>query len=235
MWRWLVVGGFVLIAIRAGAGEAPVPGSDRDKMSYAIGVDLGQTVKQQMVEVDPGFLIQGLTAGLSGSTYVLSDDELRRGVATYKSQVRVRQNELKQKIASAGKTLPEDNRKAGDAFRAANKTREGVVTLPSGLQYKVLKTGDGKMPAETDTIECHYRGRFVSGTEFDSSYRKGKPATFKVSGVIDGWKEALALMPAGSRWELVVPPSLAYGEAGAPPAIGPNATLVFDLELLAVK
>jgi FKBP-type peptidyl-prolyl cis-trans isomerase FklB len=127
-----------------------------------------------------------------------------------------------------------DNKKEGDAFLAENMKKEGVMALPSGLQYKILKAGSGKMPTDADTVECNYRGTFINGTEFDSSYRTGKPATLKVKGVIPGWQEALKLMPVGSKWQLFIPPQLAYGERGSGP-IGPNATLIFDLELLAIK
>jgi FKBP-type peptidyl-prolyl cis-trans isomerase FklB len=123
----------------------------------------------------------------------------------------------------------------GDAFLAANKAKEGVVTLPNGLQYQVIKAGDGKKPTAEDLVEVHYRGKLIDGTEFDSSYAKGQPAVFKVSGVIPGWNEALKLMPVGSRWQLVIPPQLGYGERGAGRDIGPNATLIFDVELLAIR
>jgi FKBP-type peptidyl-prolyl cis-trans isomerase FklB len=129
----------------------------------------------------------------------------------------------------------EDNKKAGESFLAENKKKEGVVTLPSGLQYKVLKAGDGKKPTDTDTVECNYRGTHIDGTEFDSSYRTGQPATFKVAGVIPGWREALKLMPVGSKWQIFVPSQLAYGTRGKPGSVGPNAALIFEVELLAIK
>ena len=128
-----------------------------------------------------------------------------------------------------------DNRKEGEEFLAANKTKEGVVALPSGLQYKVLKTGDGKKPTAADTVECHYRGTLINGTEFDSSYRRGQAASFSVAGVISGWTEALKLMPVGSKWQLFIPPQLAYGAQGAGRDIGPDTTLIFEVELLAIK
>ena len=128
-----------------------------------------------------------------------------------------------------------ENKVKGDAFLAANKAKEGVVTLPSGLQYKILKTGDGKTPTETDTVECNYRGALIDGTEFDSSSRGGKPAVLKVSGVSPGWREALKLMPAGSKWQLFIPPQLAYGAQRSGTLIGPNSTLIFEVELLDVK
>lgn len=235
MRKWLAVSGILLMAVQARAGESPVLKTDRDRVSYAIGVEIGKSVRQQRVEIDPDLVIKGVSDGLSGGTVLMSDDERRKSIAIYKNQMRVRQNEPKQKVAAAAKTLPEDNRREGDAFLAANKAKAGVVALPSGLQYKILKAGDGAKPTDADTVECRYRGTFVNGTEFDNSDRTGKPATFKVSGVIPGWKEALALMPVGSRWQLFIPPRLAYGEVGAPPMIGPNATLIFEMELVAIK
>ncbi len=234
MRRWLAVAGIVLAAAYAGAAETAAPKTDQEKASYAIGVELGKGVRLQGVEVDADLLVKGVRDALSGGPFLLGDNQLRKGLAVYKSEVRRTQIERRQKLAGAP-TSAEENRKAGDAFMTMNKGKEGVVTLPSGLQYKILEAGDGRKPVETDTIECRYRGTFIDGTEFDSSDRTGKPATFKVSGVIPGWRQALLLMPAGSRWQLFVPPQLAYGERGAPPTIGPNATLVFELELLAVK
>ena len=145
------------------------------------------------------------------------------------------QSEIRKKLSQTMATVKEENRKAGNLYMAENKTKEGVVTLPSGLQYKILKAGDGNVPTETSTVEVHYRGTLVNGTEFDSSARGGKPASFEVSKLIPGWKEALKLMPAGSKWQVVVPPHLAYGDRGMGRDIGPAATLLFEVELLSVK
>jgi FKBP-type peptidyl-prolyl cis-trans isomerase FklB len=127
------------------------------------------------------------------------------------------------------------NKKEGDAFLAANKTKEGVVTLPSGLQYKILQEGTGPKPTASDTVVCNYRGTLLNGTEFDSSYKRGQPATFAVGQVIHGWTEALQLMTVGSKWQLFIPPDLAYGPRGAGNDIGPNATLVFEVELVSIQ
>ncbi len=235
MWKWLAVPGIALIAVHAGAADTPAPKTDREKSSYAIGVELGKGVALQKVDVDADLLVRGVRDALSGGPFLLGDDELRKGAAVYKNEVRAKRIELRRNLASAATTPPEVNRRAGEAFLAANKAKDGVVTLPSGLQYRVLKTGNGRKPTETDTVECRFRGTFIDGTEFDSSSKAGTPATFAVSQVIPGWREALLLMPAGSTWQLFVPPGLAYGERGAPPRIGPNATLVFELELIAVK
>ena len=140
-----------------------------------------------------------------------------------------------QKQVQATKRAEEENKKKGDAFFAENKTKQDVVTLASGLQYKILKAGDGKTPAENDTVVCHYRGTLIDGAEFDSSYKRNQPATFPVKGVIKGWIEALQLMSVGSKWQLFIPPELAYGAHGAGRDIGPNATLIFEVELLAIK
>ena len=129
----------------------------------------------------------------------------------------------------------EVNKKEGDAFLAANKTKDGVVTLPSGLQYKILTQGTGPKPTPTDSVVCNYKGTLLNGTEFDSSYKRGQPATFPVGGVIKGWTEALQLMPVGSKWQLFVPSDLAYGQRGPGGGIGPNSTLVFEVELISIK
>ena len=144
------------------------------------------------------------------------------------------QGQVRERMEAKRKQDTETNKKEGDTFLAANKAKPGVTTLPSGLQYKVLKEGTGPKPTPTDTVECNYRGTLIDGKEFDSSYKRGEPATFPVTGVIKGWTEALQLMPVGSKWQLVLPPDLAYGERGAGADIGPNATLVFEVELLSI-
>jgi FKBP-type peptidyl-prolyl cis-trans isomerase FklB len=226
--KWIAIVGCSLLAAQASAEEAPTLKTQKDKLSYGIGVDAGRTVKRLGVEVDTDLLVKGLRDALSGGALLMTDEELRATMTAY-------QTEAQQKQAQAARLAAENNKKAGEAFLAANKTKEGVVTLPSGLQYKILKKGDGKAPTDADTVECHYRGTLIDGTEFDSSHRRGQPATFKVTGVIAGWKEALKLMPVGSKWQIFISPQLAYGERGAGRDIGPNATLIFELELLAVK
>jgi FKBP-type peptidyl-prolyl cis-trans isomerase len=144
------------------------------------------------------------------------------------------QSQLRSKMDAQRKASGTTNKKDGEAFLAANKTKPGVVTLPSGLQYKILTAGTGPKPTTADSVECNYKGTLINGTEFDSSYKRGQPATFPVTGVIKGWTEALQLMPVGSKWQLVLPPDLAYGARGAGDAIGPDATLVFEVELLSI-
>ena len=158
----------------------------------------------------------------------MSEDDLSTTMTAFEEDVR-------QKQAQARSVAAENNKKAGDAFLAENARKDGVVVLPSGLQYKILKAGEGKKPTETDTVVCQYRGTLIDGTEFDSSYRSGQPATFEVKGVIPGFREALKLMPVGSKWQLVIPSELAYGDRGAGNAIEPNATLIFEIELISIK
>lgn len=226
--RLLGTMGAVFLAAQANAGENQVFRSPMDKVNYGIGVEVVRNFRNQGIEVDLDQVIKGMKDGLSGHVQ-LSEKELHRVMLAF-------QNELRQKQSALKKFAALDNRKKGEAFLAANKSREGVVTLPSGLQYRILKTTNGRKPTDTDTVECNYRGTLIDGTEFDSSYETGKPATFKVSeGVIPGWREALKLMPAGSTWQFFIPPQLAYGERGAGRQIGPNETLIFEVELLAIK
>jgi len=210
------------------AGEHPVLATQQNKISYAMGVDIARNFKRMQVDFDADLMVKGLKDELAGSKLLLSDLEIRAIMTTF-------QSELRRKQVMATRVAGLENKQAGDAFLAANKTKEGVVTLASGLQYRILAKGDGKIPTDADTVEVRYRGRLIDGTEFDRSDPSGKPASFQVTGVVAGWKEALKLMPAGSKWEVVVPSSLAYGPRGAGRDIGPNSTLVFELELVSVK
>ena len=224
--NWTTILGVGLLAVELSAQELVVLKTEKDKMSYGIGVAAARNFKRQGMEVDLELIIKGLRDELSGGKILMTEEELHTTITAF-------QTEAKQKQEQALKKAAEDNKKAGDAFLAANKTKEGVVTLPSGLQYKVLKAGNGQKPTEADTVECQFRAVMLDGTEFDSSNQNKKPVTFSVKGAIPGWKEALKLMPVGSRWQLFVPPQLAYGEQGAG-AIGPNATLVFEIELISI-
>ena len=223
--RWLVVLGVILLASEC-TGEPKAPKTEKDKVNYGIGVSVGRNIKQQGVEVDVDMVVKGLKDELSGKKLLMSEDELRKTMTAFQQNLRQKQIEEIKKAAL-------DNKQEGDAFLADNKKKEGVVTLPSGLQYKILKAGEGKKPATEDTVEVRYRGTLIDGKEFDSSGAETR--TFKVSGVISGWREALQLMPVGSKWQLVVPPQLAYGERGLGRVIGPNATLIFEVELVGVK
>ncbi len=222
-----------------GAAPSPAPSqaapeslgpfkSLEEKHSYALGLNLGLGLRQQSVDVDLAQFNQGLKDGLAGGKTLLTEDELRATLAQFQKDLRAKQAERARLEASK-------NKEEGDAFLEANKTKPGVVVLPSGLQYKILSEGTGPKPVATDTVECNYRGTLIDGTEFDSSAKHGGPATFGVSHVIKGWTEALQLMPVGSKWQLFIPSSLAYGERGAGGEIGPNATLVFEVELLSIK
>ncbi len=206
---------------------APVK-TDKKKVSYGIGVDIGKNFKRLALDLDLDSMAEGLEDAYEGKKLSIPDNELRSIMSAY-------QNELKEKQVAAIKNAADTNLKEGEKFLAENAKKEGVVTLPSGLQYKIIKKGDGKMPKDTDTVECNYRGTLIDGVEFDSSSRIGKPVQFKVGGVIPGWQEALKLMPAGSKWQLFIPSKLAYGQRGAGRDIGPNATLLFDVELLSIQ
>ena len=201
--------------------------TEKDKESYAIGLNVGKGLHRDSIDVEPKILLQGIEDAMADGKLLLTDDETKTVLVDLQNQVRQRQEE--KRLA-----LVETNKKEGDAFLAANKTKEGVVTLPSGLQYKVLVAGTGAKPSAADTVVCNYRGTLLDNTEFDSSYKRGQPLTFSVGGVIKGWTEALQLMPAGSKWQLFIPPDLAYGERGSGP-IGPNATLVFEVELVSIQ
>lgn len=203
-----------------------------DKFSYALGMNVGENLRENLrrgsVEFNPDVVAQGLKDSLAGSKTALTDDQARAILMQVQNDIRAKQEERQEKAA-------EENKKAGDAFLAANKGKEGIITLPDGLQYKVLTAGSGPKPTTSDTVVCNYRGTLINGTEFDSSYKRGQPTTFPLNGVIKGWTEALQLMPVGSKWQLFIPPDLAYGERGAGNDIGPNETLIFEVELLSIQ
>ncbi|MFZ5861319.1 MAG: FKBP-type peptidyl-prolyl cis-trans isomerase [Nitrospirota bacterium] len=229
--RWTAVAAAILVGAFAGAAQAqskPSLKTDNEKVSYSIGLDIGTNFKRQSVELDAKALAAGINDGLSGAKPALSEDEVRKVLADF-------QQEIRNRMAAAAQQAADDNKKKGDAFLADNKKQKGVVTLPSGLQYKVVKEGKGAKPKATDTVSVHYRGTLIDGTEFDSSIKRGEPTEFPVNQVIKGWTEALQLMPVGSKWQLFIPSDLAYGGQGAGPTIGPNATLIFDVELLTIK
>jgi FKBP-type peptidyl-prolyl cis-trans isomerase len=203
--------------------------TSKQKASYAIGMNWGTGLHRQAIDVDTAALLQGMKDALAGGKTLLTEDEARTALMQLQKEMQEKQQA---KAAAEG----EANKKEGDAFLAANKSKEGVVTLPSGLQYKILKEGSGPKPTATDSVVCNYKGTLINGTEFDSSYKRGEPATFPVTGVIKGWTEALQLMPVGSKWQLFIPSDLAYGARGTSGGpIGPNATLIFEVELLSIK
>ncbi len=219
-------------AHRTGTAAAPlVLKTDKQKQSYALGQNMAKSLTRGGLtteDVDTAILARGIRDALSGAKPAMTEDEQHAALTTLSTSARTKM-EAKKTIMGA------ENKKAGDAFLAANKSKDGVVTLPSGLQYKILIAGTGPKPAATDTVVCNYRGTLIDGKEFDASAKHGGPASFPVNGVIKGWTEALQLMPVGSKWQLFIPPDLAYGAQGAGPDIGPDATLVFDVELVSIK
>ena len=226
--RLILAALFLLGAVSTGAQEAPALKDQKEKLSYLIGMDIGRNFKRQSIDIDPEILGRGIKDGLSGAKPLLSDQEAKEVLAAFEKVMRAKQEESR-------KVLGEKNKKEGEAFLAANKAKEGVKTLGNGLQYIVNKPGTGKKPQPADTVTVHYRGTLIDGTEFDSSHRRGQPATFVLNRVIPGWREGLQLMEEGAKWKLFVPPSLAYGEQGSPPAIGPNAVLIFEVELISIQ
>jgi len=209
--------------------------SDKQKASYTIGVNIGNSLKRDNIEVDMQALARGLADAVSGKKPALSETEMRQAMMALQKELRARQEaEMKERVAKM-KALAAENQKKAQAFLAANKAKAGIKTTPSGLQYQVVKEGEGPTPKATDTVKVHYRGTLVDGSEFDSSYKRGEPAKFPVNRVIKGWVEALQLMKVGGKWRLYVPPKLGYGEFGSGPKIGPNEVLIFDVELLGIE
>ena len=218
----------LLVAIAAGctAEEAVVKlDQPKQRISYTIGLNIGRDFVSQDVDVDTAALMAGVRDGLGGQKPRLSDEEMLAEVKAFREAMMAKQEAKQKELATKNQT-------EGAAFLAKNAKEPGVVVRESGLQYKVLKEGAGPMPKADSIVSVHYRGTLLDGSEFDSSYERNEPLTLPVGGVIPGWTEALTLMKEGSKWQLYIPAALAYGEAGAPPAIGPNATLLFEVELL---
>jgi FKBP-type peptidyl-prolyl cis-trans isomerase FklB len=218
----------VALSGAAFAADAPELKTDKEKLSYSIGMDIGGNLKRGSIEVDPDLLAKGLKDSYGGGKTILTEDQARQAIADFQKTLMAKQAETMQKLS-------EKNKADGEKFLAENGKKEGVKTLPSGLQYKEIAPGTGKSPKPTDTVTTHYKGTLIDGTEFDSSYKRGEPVSFPVSGVIAGWTEALQLMKEGAKWQLFVPSNLAYGERGAGREIGPNVTLIFEVELISVK
>jgi len=212
----------------AATAAAPVLKTDREKASYAIGANIGKSMKKEGVDLDPALISRGIRDGFSGDKLLLTDEQAQAALTAFSGEMKKKQ-EAEQAVVAAA------NEKEGQSFLAANRTKPGVVTLPSGLEYKILTAGTGPKPTPEDTILCNYRGTLIDGKEFDSSYKRGQPTAIPVGGVIKGWTEALQLMPAGSKWQLFIPSELAYGPRAAGPDIGPNSTLIFEVELLSIQ
>jgi FKBP-type peptidyl-prolyl cis-trans isomerase FklB len=224
MKRFMIIAAALSVAITAPGEDKPQLKELKDKVSYSIGLDLGFNFKKQNLELNTDALLAGGKDALSGKQPLLSESEVKETMTALTKQL-----EEKQKAAA------EQNVKDGEKFLAENKTKEGVKTMASGLQYKVIKEGTGPKPKATDSVVAHYRGTLINGTEFDSSYKRGQPATFPLSGVIKGWTEGLQLMKVGSKYQLFVPSILAYGDRAMGPDIAPNSTLIFEVELVGIQ
>lgn len=201
--------------------------TEDEKISYSLGYNIGQNLKRDF-DVNMASFFQGFKESQGKGESTLTQEEMKEAMTVF-------QNKMREKQMAQMKVVAQDNKAKGEAYLAANKGKEGVVTLGSGLQYRVITSGDGAIPQASDTVECHYKGTTIDGKEFDSSYKRGKPASFQVGGVIKGWTEALQLMKVGSKWELFIPSELAYGDRGAGKAIAPGSTLLFEVELLNIK
>jgi FKBP-type peptidyl-prolyl cis-trans isomerase len=211
-----------------GADEPPVDlKTQKDKVSYSIGMNWGNMLRRESVDIDMAILTRAMKDAMAGVKPALTDQQVREVMAAFQTELAAKQNEKRKEAGSK-------NKLEGETFLAENKKKEDVITLPSGLQYKVITAGTGKIPTLKDKVLCHYRGTFVDGKEFDSSYTRGEPITFALTGVIKGWTEALQLMPVGSKWKLFIPSDIAYGEYGNGD-IGPNTALVFDIELISIE
>jgi len=213
---------------KAETAAAPALTTQEQKVGYAIGAQIGAQLAMTKDDIDNKALVAGLTDAMNGTELKLTDQQMQEAKMAFQQKVQEKaQKEMKQ--------LAETNKAEGEKFLAENKTKEGVVTLPSGLQYKVIQAGTGETPTATDTVVTHYTGTLINGQVFDSSVQRGEPATFPVNGVIAGWTEALQHMKVGAKWQLFIPADLAYGERGAGKVIAPNSTLIFDIELLEIK
>jgi FKBP-type peptidyl-prolyl cis-trans isomerase FklB len=223
--RRLIITTAILSLASIGFGEDKPQLKDlKDKVSYSVGLSVGSNFKKQGQDLNPDAVLAGLKDALSGKQPALSEKEMQETMEAWSKQMEDKQ-----------KAVGEKNVADGVKFLAENKSKSGMKTTASGLQYKVIKEGSGAQPKVTDTVTVHYRGTLINGTEFDSSYKRGQPASFPVNGVIKGWTEALQLMKAGSKYQLFIPSSLAYGERAAGADIAPNSTLIFEVELLDVK
>lgn len=229
--------GIGLLAGMSAGQDTPAPKTQQEKISYALGVDLGNQLRKSSITVDPAIFEQGLKDALSGAKTLLTEEQIRAAISDLQAEQKRKAAEVRKGNAENTyemEMLGAYNAKAGDAFLAANKSKEGVVTLSSGLQYQILKEGKGQKPTLSDTVTCNVKATMLDGTELEDTAKRQQPKTLKVNGTIKALTEALPLMPIGSKWELFVPPTLAYGAAGMGP-IGPNATLKYEVELLSIK
>lgn len=223
MKRTLVIALAALLPAAVWAAEPPIK-SDKDKWSYALGAQMGQDLKTRGVDVSPDMFARAMRDMMAGSPPALSEDDMKKAF-----------DGLNKEMNSKRQMVGEKNIKDGAEFLKQNKSKPGIVELPSGVQYKVLKKADGKKPTAESSVVAHYRGTLINGTEFDNSIKRNSPATFPLRGVIKGWQEVLPMMPVGSKWQVFIPAALGYADRGAPPTIGPNETLIFEIELLEIK
>lgn len=200
----------------------------KDKVSYSIGVDIGKSIQKQNIVINPDIFLKGLKDGIADKPALMTEEDIRKTLLSL-------QTEMLEKQKAQMKEVSTKNEADGQKFLTENKKRKDVVTLSDGLQYRIIKDGTGESPKATDIVTTHYRGKLINGTEFDSSYTRGEPVKFALNNVIPGWTEALQLMKPGAKWELFIPAKLAYGEHGVGQLIGPNATLIFEVELLNVE
>lgn len=222
--KWTIIFlGTVFIAGQLHAEENPVLKNQKEKMSYIMGMDIGTSVRARGIDIDYDIFLRGIRDVLKGNKILLTEQEIRETVARFQKE-----------MIESQQTLVEKSRKDAEAFVSGDKKKEGIVVLPSGLQYKVIRAGTGRKPKPTDTVTVRYRATLPNGTEVDSSYRHGQPDTFQVNEMMPGLAEALPLMQEGARWLLFIPPELGYGERGAERQIGPNATVLFDVELVSI-
>ncbi len=209
--------------------------SEKDKISYTIGGNLGKNFKDQNFDFNPEMIARGISDAMSGTMTLMTEEEMKATFAEFQKVMAVKQQEkMKMQQEQSGK-LAEGAKKRGADFMAGNASQQGVVTLPSGVQYKIVTEGSGSKPSASSTVTTHYRGALLSGKVFDSSYDRGQPASFPVNGVIAGWTEVLQLMSVGSKWTVWIPSDKAYGDQGAGQDIGPGETLAFDIELISIQ
>jgi FKBP-type peptidyl-prolyl cis-trans isomerase len=223
--KWIIVFfGGVLLVSQLNAQQTMTLKSQKEKVSYMTGVDIGRNLRMQSADIDPDILARGIKDAFSAGKLLLTEQEIRETMTVFQKEMIARQQ-----------TLAEKNKKEAEAFLVVDKKKEGIVPLPSGLQYKVIKPGVGRKPKLSDTVVVHYRATLINGTEFSNSYLRGQPEILKLKEVIPGLAEALTLMQEGAKWLLYIPPNLGYGELGAGSQIGPNASLIFDVELLSIQ
>jgi FKBP-type peptidyl-prolyl cis-trans isomerase len=226
-WLYVLMSMFVFVSIATGDDSATKNKleTEKDKISYSLGVEIGRSFKELKKEIDMDLLWKGFSDSMNERKLLMSDKESRAVKQQFLTRIQ-KQRKAKQE------NMADDNKKEGMTFLLENKTKAGVITTKSGLQYTVLRKGDGDKPKPTDQVKVHYRGTLLNGDEFDSSYKRGKPATFRLNAVIQGWQEGLQLMSPGSKYKFFIPSELGYGSRGAGSMIGPNATLIFEVELL---